>query len=142
MHLSRSIIAGIAAAVLCGAAAAQSPVLSAAEARSELFGVRLSGVIEGSGEPWEECIEPAGRTVYRFAGRSIEGRLSIDPDGSACFTYADDGYTQRSCFVVRRAGANYRFDEFVTRRVERGVTRCAGGSGLVASAYGGSRRPS
>lgn len=132
MLLSRAAVAIVALAALCGAATAESPALSAQEARAELFGVRLSGVIEGLGAPWEECIEPAGRTVFRFAGQSVEGHLTVDPDGSACFTYADDGFRQRSCFVVRREGANYRFDEFATRRVERGVTRCEGASDLVS----------
>jgi hypothetical protein len=134
MLAGRIAVVIVAAAVLRAAApSAQSPVLSAEEARAELFGVRLSGVIDGLGAP---CIEPGGCTVYRFAGESVEGRLSIDPDGSACFTYADDGFTERSCFAVRREGANYRFDEFVTRRVERGVTRCEGESGLVADTQG------
>ncbi len=133
MLLSRTAIGiVVAVAAACGAATAQNLVLSAAEARAELLGVRLSGVHEEIGAPWEECIEPSGRTVYRFIGETIEGRLNIGPDGSACFAYADDGFKQRSCFAVRREGANYRFDEFVTRRVERGVSRCEGGPGLVA----------
>lgn len=132
MPLNRTAIAIIAAAA-AGAAAAQSLVLNAAEARAELFGVRLSGVHEGLDDaPWEECIEPSGRTVYRFVGETLEGRLNIEPDGAACFAYADDGYRQRSCYAVRREGSNYRFDQFVTRHIERGVRRCEGGAGLVS----------
>ena len=131
MPLNRTAIAIIAAAA-AGAAAAQSLVLTAAEARAELFGVRLSGVHEGFDAPWEECIEPSGRTVYRFLGETLEGRLNIEPDGAACFAYAYDGYSQRSCFSVRREGSNYRFDQFVTRHIERGVRRCEGGAGLVS----------
>ena len=55
-----------------------------------------------------------------------------EPDGAACFAYADDGYSQRSCFTVRREGSNYRFDQFVMRHIERGVRRCEGGAGLVS----------
>jgi hypothetical protein len=132
MLLNRAAIAIVFAVSVVGAAAtAQSPILSAAEARAELFGVRLSGVHEGMGAPWEECIEPSGRTVYRFAGATLEGRLSIETDGAACFAYADDGFTHRSCYAVRREGSNYRFDRFVTRQVERGVRRCEGGQGYV-----------
>lgn len=125
-----------------GAATAQNIPLSAAEARAELFGVRLTGVHEPTGEAWEECIEPSGRTAYLIDGREREGRLEIESDGQACFAYADDGYARRSCFVVLREGQNYRFDEFVTRRVERGVRACGLGGALVeaparAGAYPG-----
>jgi hypothetical protein len=58
--------------------------------------------------------------------------LRIEANGSACFAYADDGYKFQSCFAVRREGRNYRFDEFVTRRVERGVNQCEGGDGNIA----------
>ena len=51
-----------------GAATAQNVVLSAREARSELFGVRLSGFNERISAPWTECIEPSGRTVYDYVG--------------------------------------------------------------------------
>ena len=126
MLRTRAALIAFAAALCAGAATAQTVRLSAAEARAELFGVRLSGVVEGIKAPWEECIEPSGRTVYRFMHRTVEGRLRIEDDGRACFAYADDGFTDQSCFAVVREGANYRFDEFVTRVVERGVSRCDG----------------
>jgi hypothetical protein len=129
--LTRKIAIACAACLCAGAAAAQTAILTAAEVRTELFGVRLSGVNEVLGAPWEECIEPGGRTVYRFAGTVMEGRLTIESDGLACFAYADDGFAQRSCFAVRREGANYRFDSFVTTRVARGVLRCEGPGAYV-----------
>jgi hypothetical protein len=53
----------------------------------------------------------------------LEGRLTISDDGQACFTYRGEGYS--SCFAVQRVGrSNYRFDEFVTQSVRRGVRRC------------------
>lgn len=116
-----------------GAATAQNVVLSAREARSELFGVRLSGFNERISAPWTECIEPSGRTVYDYVGARREGRLSITEDGRACFAYADTNFSSPSCFVVVRESANYRFDAFVTRRVERGIERCEGGDGLIAA---------
>ena len=118
---------------VAGAATAQNAVLSAREARAELFGVRLSGVNEGISASWTECIEPTGRTVYDYLGTRREGRLTITEDGRACFAYADTNFSSPTCFVVAREGANYRFGSFVTERVERGIERCDGGDGLVAA---------
>jgi len=109
---------------VAGIAAAQAVRLTAEEARRELYGVELAGVNESEGDDWRECIEPGGRTVYRRDGETREGRLEIRPDGQACFNYPPDTYW--SCFNVVREGRNYRFDEFVTRRVRRGVRRCGG----------------
>lgn len=122
-----------------GVAAAQSARLSAAEARAELFGVQLMGIVEGEGEPWSECIDPAGRTLYRIGGGEDVGRLTISPEGHACFSYVSSGYGERACWVVRRAGRNYRFESaqgadlvFLTQTVTRGVRRCEGGDVPVA----------
>jgi hypothetical protein len=131
MLRSTFAFAVLAAATAAGAATAQKLHLSAAEARAELFGVRLIGVHEGINEPWQECIEPSGRTVYVFMRETQEGRLSIEDDGRACFAYADDGYAHRSCYLVQREGENYRFDQFITRRIERGVERCEGVGAFV-----------
>lgn len=135
MRGRRAALAAIlmAAGLSAGVAGAQSARLSAEQARAELLGVRLVGVQETTGAPWEECIEPSGRTVYRFAGVVMEGRLEIEADGAACFAYADTGFRRRSCFAVLREGANYRFDVFVTVRVERGVTSCPGGELFVGA---------
>lgn len=108
-----------------GVAAAQTARLTAEEARRELYGVELAGVNEAFGDEWSECIEPGGRTVYRRGDEVQEGRLEIRPDGQACFNYPPDTYW--SCFDVTREGENYRFDDFVTRTVRRGVRECGGG---------------
>jgi hypothetical protein len=105
-----------------GIAAAQTVRLTAEEARRELFGVELAGVNESLGDEWTECIEPGGRTVYRRGGDVQEGRLEIRPDGQACFNYPPDTY--QSCFAVTRENENYRFDDFITRTVRRGVREC------------------
>lgn len=126
MRLSKPLLALILFAS-AGAAAAQTARLTADEARVELYGVELSGVNETFGDDWSECIEPGGRTVYRRGGEVQEGRLVIAEDGQACFTYKGNDYT--SCFVVQREGENYRFNDFITRVVRRGVSHCAGDPG-------------
>lgn len=123
MRLSKPLAALI-LFVSAGVAAAQTMRLTAEEARVELYGVELAGVNETYGDEWSECIEPGGRTVYRRAGEVQEGRLEITDDGQACFTYRGDPYT--SCFEVQREGENYRFNDFVTRVVRRGVSSCEG----------------
>ena len=108
-------------------AAAQSARLTAEEARRELFGVELIGVNETAGDEWRECIEPSGRTVFRRGDESLEGRLDIRPNGQACFNYGPLG--GQACFEVVREGANYRFGDFVTRSVRRGVRECGAATG-------------
>lgn len=112
----------LAVVLAAGIAAAQTARLSAAQARAELFGVELAGVNESAGDEWRECIEPTGRTVYERGGERREGRLEIRPDGQACFNYPPETYW--SCFSVAREGDNYRFDDFVTRTIRRGVREC------------------
>lgn len=107
---------------VAGIAAAQTARLSADEARRELFGVELIGVNEADGGDWRECIEPNGRTVFRRGAESLEGRLNIQPSGQACFDYGAAGGL--ACFAVVREGDNYRFGDFVTREVRRGVRDC------------------
>jgi hypothetical protein len=114
---------------VAGIAAAQTARLTAEEARRELYGVELAGVNESAGDEWRECIEPGGRTVYERGGERQEGRLEIRPDGLACFQYPPDTYW--SCFSVAREGENYRFNDFITRTVRRGVRDC----GAVNDAY-------
>jgi hypothetical protein len=117
--MSLIVLAVVSAA---GIATAQTARLNAEQARTELFGVELAGVNESVGDEWRECIEPTGRTVYERGGERREGRLEIRPDGQACFNYPPE--TQWSCFGVAREGENYRFDDFVTRTIRRGVREC------------------
>jgi uncharacterized membrane protein len=107
---------------VAGIAAAQTARLSAGEARRELFGVDLAGVNETYGDEWSECIEPGGRTVYQRGEERLQGRLEIRPDGQACFNYPPE--STWSCYGVVREGENYRFGDFVTRAVRRGVRDC------------------
>jgi hypothetical protein len=124
--MSLFVLAAVSAA---GVATAQTARLTADEATRELFGVELAGVNESAGDDWRECIEPSGRTVYERGGEKREGRLEIRPDGQACFNYPPDAYW--SCFSAFREGENYRFGDFVTRAIRRGVTSC----GAVNDAY-------
>jgi hypothetical protein len=116
---------------LGASATAKSLALGAAEVRSELFGVELAGIIEGSDSGWRECIEPDGDTVYEIDGSVDRGRLTVSDDGQACFSYVSSNFTRVSCWNVERAGEdNYRFtfpgsSVFVTQVVERDVRRCA-----------------
>jgi len=111
-------------------ATAKSLTLTAAEARSELFGVELSGIVEDDDAAWRECIEPDGDTIYEIDGTVDHGRLTISDDGQACFSYVSSNFTRGTCWSVERAGRNnYRFrypgsSVFVTRVVERNVRRC------------------
>ncbi len=118
------------AVVSASVAFAQAVQLTSEEARAELFGVELAGVNESAGDSWRECIEPTGRTLYRRGGEVREGRLEIRPDGQACFNYPPDAHW--ACFAVLREGENYRFDDFVTRTVRRGVSACGAGADLLA----------
>ncbi|GAM98761.1 hypothetical protein U91I_02397 [alpha proteobacterium U9-1i] len=117
-------------AALGAQATAKSLALTAAEARSELFGVELVGVVEGDETPWRECIAPDGTTLYEIEERVDAGRLTITADGQACFSYASSNYDRTSCWGVSRDGDdNYRFStaaspDFVTRIVRRDVARC------------------
>jgi hypothetical protein len=111
---------------VAGAAPAQSSLRNAAEARTDLFGARLSGVNAPRGEPCAACVEPGGLRVYRADGSAIAGRLTIESDGLACCASGADGLSKRACHAVQRAGANHRSGSFITARVERGATRCEG----------------
>lgn len=121
-----------------GAARAQGALLDAAEARRALFGVEISGVYEGDGERFRECIDPQGRTAYHIYGTVDQGRLTIASDGRACFSYASSGYSRQSCFTVHREGSGFRFrsgpdsPDFVADRVRRGVSACAGSDAPIS----------
>ena len=119
-----------AAAFLAGPAAANPPgnePLTAEVMQAELFGIRMSGVVVGTGQTWTECIEPGGRTLYEIGGYQSEGVLEITPEAQACFTYPGTG---ASCFRGQRSPRGYLFREvggsalFHATKVERGVKRC------------------
>ncbi|MBY9065267.1 hypothetical protein K1X12_00060 [Hyphomonas sp. WL0036] len=101
--------------------------LSVEEMQAELFGIRMSGVVVQTGQPWNECVEPGGRTLYEFGGGFSEGLLQITEDGQACFTYPETG---TSCFRGQRAPKGYMFyavgggGTFHANKIERGVKRC------------------
>lgn len=131
------MMAGVVLMCFGATATAKSLALTAAEARSELFGVELSGIVEGDGSVWRECIEPDGDTIYEIDGTLDRGRLTIADDGQACFSYASSNFARVTCWTVERAGRNnYRFtfpgsSVFETRVVERNVRRCAPGRGAL-----------
>lgn len=125
------MIAAVLLVCVGATAAAESLPLTADEARSELFGVELSGIVEGEDSSWRECIEPDGRTIYEIDGTVDRGRLTISDDGQACFSYASSNFTRVTCWSVERVDRNnYRFtfpgsSVFETRVVERQVRHCA-----------------
>ncbi len=122
------IFAAIAIAQMASAdeavAPAFSPVLSAEEARAELYGVDLSGVLDGESVAWRECIDPKGRTLFFREGEVSQGEMRIRGDGAACFDYGRGSH----CFRVTRAeNAGYVFwgvERFVATSVRRGVEAC------------------
>lgn len=132
MMMAAVLLVGIGAT-----ATAKSLALTAAEARSELFGVELSGIVEGEDSTWRECIEPDGDTIYEIDGAVDRGRLTIADDGQACFGYVSSNFTRVTCWSVERVGRNnYRFtfpgsSVFETRVVERNVRRCTPGRGAL-----------
>jgi len=137
--MSLRFVAVLAAACALGAAAAaQSATLNAREARQALFGIEMAGVYEGDGSRWRECIEPGGRTAYLMDGALDEGRLTINTEGEACFSYRSSGYRAQSCFAVLREGSGFRFQsgpdapDFVTTEVRRGVRACSGANAPIS----------
>jgi hypothetical protein len=137
MRPKAMMMAGVVLMCFGATATAKSLVLTAAEARSELFGVELSGIVEGEATSWRECIEPDGDTLYEIDGTLDRGRLTISDNGDACFSYASSNFTRVTCWSIERVGRNdYRFSYpgssvFVTRVVERGVRQCAPGRGAL-----------
>ncbi len=118
------------AAALAGPALAQA-AMGAAEARRTFLGIDMEGVHQPSGLHWRECIDPAGKTAYRFGESVDEGRLTIRADGALCFAYASRGFRDTACWMIKPAGGrNYRFENadresgtFVTTATRR-TTSC------------------
>ena len=85
--------------------------MGAAEARRTFFGIDMEGVHEPSGLRWRECIDPEGKTAYRFGESVDQGRLTVRADGALCFAYASRGYRDAACWTIKPAGrGNYRFE--------------------------------
>lgn len=122
------LFAGLVAA---GAAASPQPAgnepLTSEVMQAELFGIQMSGIVVQTGQPWTECIEPGGRTLYEIGEVRVEGVLEILPNAIACFTYEETG---TSCFRGQRAPRGYLFRSvddgtlFHANKVQRGVKRC------------------
>lgn len=103
---------GLAAMVLvfAGFAWAQETRLDQAAARKVFFGIDMSGVLEGAGLVWRECITPKGETTYWFAGEVLKGRLEVRQDGALCFRYAETNYQNEACYFAYAQGrGQYRF---------------------------------
>ncbi len=136
------VVAGMAAAAVAAAQSrAPNAPITAGEMQDELFGVHLYGVQTPEGWRWDECIDPAGLTVFRVyppdgenaVPYSEEGRLETVGDrvGLACFSYPPDDDPQPACFSAVRRGDGYMFRPhgvegglFITTKVKRGVKSC------------------
>lgn len=126
-------IAIAALALMAGAAAAQTQhYLSEQETRAALLGADMSGTHEAGDVPWRECIDPGGATVYWMYGRRDIGRLSVRPDGQACYSYQSSNYAREACWRLERRGDQLRFTQpgdaqgFITVAIRRGVRSCSG----------------
>ena len=111
--------------------------LKEGELKKALLGIDMQGYSPSEQMSWRECIQPDGETLYEIPDRVLKGRLDITPDGLACFSYSDDGYSTAGCFWTYRQGkdglrfeADYKLPTgepasiFVTTRVVTGVTSC------------------
>ena len=132
--LAIALVSGTGAALADKAARQMSQsIVTADEARAELFGVRLSGTMAANGSQWSECIEPDGRTVYRIDGVEMVGKLDISNSGQACFSYAQSGFTRKSCFRISRSNEGYTFwggieGVFHATSIQRDVRECSAGN--------------
>ena len=110
------------------AALAQAPnaPLSADEIRAEFLGTRMAGTELTSGVAFVECIEPDGRSIFRFGDDYSEGVMSSVSQGTACFTYESG----TSCFRMQRTSSAYLVSSvggggvFRIEHVERNVHQC------------------
>jgi len=125
--MRRLVVIGLALAV-AGAAVAQAPKpspkpgvaardawksMSPADAKRELFGVDLSGGMEGDPKyRWRECIDPKGLTLYQHDGIEERGLLEIDASGRACFSYPPGNKDRISCFSAAKTPQGYDFRGF------------------------------
>ena len=134
--VSRSLFAGLIVCLANSLVADPMEMLTTEDLEKELFGTHLFGHLMGSDIPFDECIEPDGETVYRFApdstviGYSSPGMMVVTPLAQACFSYPPDDDPNPSCFRVFRYQDGYVFDSvgassrFIVTRIVRGVDIC------------------
>jgi hypothetical protein len=106
-----------------------SQIMSRAEVEAELFGTWMEGETTPKSQIWSECIEPDGLSRYQINGIERVGRLNVDDEGQACFSYEVDDFTRESCFKVSRSQNGYTFwggseGIFVTNTVRRNIKHC------------------
>lgn len=100
--------------------------LTAEDIRAEFLGTRMTGIQLGTRQPFIECIEPNGRSIFQTGDYVSEGIMEVTPGALACFTYASGTY----CYRIQRAPTGYMIYSvdydgvFHARKVERGVKRC------------------
>lgn len=136
-----SLIAILALALIAAPAGAQlakgsGQRLNEADTKKALLGVDLQGFSPTYQISWRECIDPAGETLYETPDEVLKGRLFVNPEGRACFAYADTDYSVASCYWTYRQGKGLRFESdvksvtgepqsiFVTTKLVTGVKSC------------------
>lgn len=129
--MRKTILIGIVMTLAAGPALAQAAgqAMSSAQLKSGLFGIEMSGYSPTFNFQWRECIQPDGKTLYETPDGVVNGRLTISPNGEACFSYEDDGYATTACYVTKQAGKGFRFEGefdvvFVATKVVTGVKSC------------------
>ena len=131
--MRRSFMAGLVFVALAGAPAAaqlaKGPVMGAAELKTGLFGIEMSGYSPSYGFTWRECIQPDGQTLYETPDGVVNGRLTISSVGEACFAYEDDDFETPACYVTRKIPSGFRFEGefdslFITTKVVTGIRTC------------------
>lgn len=144
----RTVAQSLCASVLIGmampCAAQPMQMLTTNELKDEFLGTHLFGHLMGSDIPFDECIEPDGETVYRFApgsavmGYSNAGKMTITLLAQACFSYPPEEDPKPSCFRVFRYGDGYVFGavfsttRFVITKVVRSVEICPDPGELIS----------
>lgn len=126
------LLAGFLAAALAGPAFAQlakGSAMTGAQIRASMFGIEMTGYSPTFRFSWKECIQPDGETLYETPDGLMKGRLTVTPEGQACFVYEDDGYATPSCYRMRQIDNGFRFEGefdslFITTKVVTGIRTC------------------